>query len=61
MGFTENVYPDLRQKIKDRLPIDGVITKDSEDDIVTTLLEAMLTESCVASGSGGNDIPGSSH
>jgi len=58
MGFTENFYPDLRQKIKDHLPIDGVI---SEDDIVTALLEAMLTESSVASGSGGNDIPGGWH
>jgi len=61
MGFTENVYPDLRQRIMDHLPTDGAITKDGEDDIVTTLLEAMLTESSVASGSGGSDIPGSWH
>ena len=45
----------------DYLPTDGAITKDGEDDIVTTLLEAMLTESSVASGSGGSDIPGSWH
>jgi len=60
MGFTEETYPDLRQKIKDNLPSDGVIAKDDEDDVVTTLIEAMLAapENPVASGSGVRDIPG---
>ncbi|KXN88803.1 hypothetical protein AN958_06672 [Leucoagaricus sp. SymC.cos] len=63
MGFTEKAYPDLPQKIKNYLPTDGAIAKDSEDDIVTTLLEAMLAtpKSPVASGSGARDIPGSWH
>jgi len=61
MGFTEKVYPDLRQKIKDHLPTDGVITKDGEDGIVTTLLETMLMESSVPSGSGGSDNPDDWH
>jgi len=61
MGFTEKVYPDLRQKIEDHLPNDGVITKDGENDIVTILLETMLSESPVSSGSGGSDIPGGWH
>jgi hypothetical protein len=63
MGFTEKAYPDLRQKIKNHLPSDGAIAKESEDDIVTTLLEAMLAtpKSPVASGSGARDIPGGWH
>ncbi|KAF5352394.1 hypothetical protein D9756_005943 [Leucocoprinus leucothites] len=63
MGFTEKAYPDLRQKIKNHLPSDGAIAKDSEDDIVTSLLEAMLSapKSPVASGSGARDIPGGWH
>lgn len=61
MGFTEKSYPDLPQKIKNYLPADGAIAKDSEDDIVTTLLEAMLAapKSPVASGS--REIPGGWH
>lgn len=58
MGFTENAYPDLVSKIKAELPSDGVVTKDAEDNIVTTLLEELLAMSPkpapkpVASGSG---------
>lgn len=62
MGFTEKAHPDLPQKIKQLVPSDGAIAKDREDDIVTTLLEAMLaapkSPGPVASGSGGGDVPG---
>ena len=45
MGFTENLHPDLSSKIRGLLPRSGVISKDAEDDIVTTLLEGLLTMS----------------
>ncbi len=62
MGFTEKAHPDLPQKIKQLVPLDGAIVKDREDDIVTTLLEAMLASpkspGPIASASGSRDIPG---
>lgn len=54
MGFSENTYPDLPAKIKAQMPATGAITKEGEDDAVTTLLEELLarsTRSPVASGS----------
>lgn len=42
MGFTDNAYPDLPGKIKGQMPPSGVVSKDTEDDIVTTLLEELL-------------------
>jgi len=60
MGFTENSHPDLSQKITALLPI-GVISKDREDDIVTTLLEELIPVSPkpqAASGSRNEVIPG---
>lgn len=42
MGFTDNAYPSLPSKIKAQMPPSGVIVKDTEDDIVTTLLEELL-------------------
>ncbi|KAF5385092.1 hypothetical protein D9615_001274 [Tricholomella constricta] len=60
MGFTENAYPDLPSKIKIELPSDGFVTKEGEDNIVTTLLEELLTMSPkppMASGSGSREIP----
>jgi Wiskott-Aldrich syndrome protein len=67
MGFTENAYPSLPAKIKAQLPPSGIIEKDKEDDIVTTLLEELLSVSPklpAASGSGvrkDRDIPGAWH
>ncbi|GLB35876.1 hypothetical protein LshimejAT787_0301640 [Lyophyllum shimeji] len=64
MGFTENAYPDLLSKIKQQLPADGVLTKDAEDNIVTTLLEELLAMSpkpSVPSGSASRDFPGTWH
>jgi len=42
MGFTENAYPTLPTRIKDLLDVNKPVTKDGEDDIVTTLLEELL-------------------
>jgi Wiskott-Aldrich syndrome protein len=66
MGFTENAYPSLPTKIKTQMPPTGVVNKDGEDDIVTTLLEELLSMSPkpAASGSGmrkDRDIPGAWH
>lgn len=67
MGFTENAYPSLPSKIKTQIPTGGIINKDSEDDIVTTLLEELLSMSPMppaTSGSGlkrDRDIPGAWH
>ncbi|KAG5341588.1 hypothetical protein C0989_009069 [Termitomyces sp. Mn162] len=61
MGFSESTHPDLPSKIQAQLPFDGVVRNDSEDDIVTTLLEDLLAlspTSPVASGSGAREIPG---
>lgn len=42
MGFTENSHPQLPQRISSHVPDDGFISKDQEDDIVTTLLEELI-------------------
>jgi len=42
MGFTDNAYPTLPTRIKDLLDVNKPVTKDGEDDIVTTLLEELL-------------------
>ena len=53
MGFSENAYPALPEKIKAQMPPNGAISKEVEDDVVTTLLEELLaTASTGASGSG---------
>lgn len=54
MGFSETSFPDLPGKIKIAMPVNGIISKEREDDVVTTLLEEMLARSGrspVASGS----------
>lgn len=62
MGFTESAYPDLPIKIEAQISSSGAgsgaLTKNGEDDIVTTLLEELLTTSPrppAASGSGLRD------
>ncbi|KAF8973502.1 hypothetical protein BDZ97DRAFT_1775486 [Flammula alnicola] len=58
MGFSENSFPDLPGKIKAQMPANGAISKEGEDDVVTTLLEELLarsTRSPVASGSKDTD------
>ena len=43
MGFSENAYFMLQEKIKARMPPSGTtISKEAEDDVVTTLLEELL-------------------
>jgi Wiskott-Aldrich syndrome protein len=42
MGFTENSHPNLSGKVMALLPIGDPISKDREDDIVTTLLEELI-------------------
>ncbi|KAF5312027.1 hypothetical protein D9619_002828 [Psilocybe cf. subviscida] len=54
MGFSESSFPDLPGKIKTAMPVNGIISKEREDDVVTTLLEELLARSGrspVASGS----------
>jgi hypothetical protein len=54
MGFSESSFPDLPGKIKAAMPVNGVISKEREDDVVTSLLEELLARSGrspVASGS----------
>ncbi|KAH9486489.1 hypothetical protein JR316_0000554 [Psilocybe cubensis] len=43
MGFSENSYSDLPDKIKTEMQSRKVITKEEEDDIVTNLLEELLS------------------
>jgi len=64
MGFSENLHPSLPDKIKAQMPSGTGISKEGEDDVVTTLLEELLAMSPrtpVPSGSGrkDNDLPGS--
>lgn len=60
MGFSENAYPALPEKIKAQMPMGATITREAEDDVVTTLLEELLTSTSpvpnVASGSGQKDV-----
>jgi len=42
MGFTENAYPTLPSRIKDLLDVNRPLSKEGEDDIVTSLLEELL-------------------
>jgi Wiskott-Aldrich syndrome protein len=58
MGFSESACPALPGKIKAQMPTNGVISKEAEDDVVTTLLEELLGTPSpnVASGSGQRDI-----
>lgn len=60
MGFSENAYPGLPDMIKAEMPPNGIISKEAEDDVVTTLLEELLVTSSarpnVASGSGQRDV-----
>lgn len=64
MGFTQSSYPLLPSQIKAQMPANGVISKDEEDNLVTTLLEELLAMSpkpAFASGSKEKDIPGAWH
>jgi Wiskott-Aldrich syndrome protein len=59
MGFSQNAYPALPEKIKAQMPLGGAtISKEMEDDVVTTLLEELLATSRpnLASGSGQKDV-----
>jgi hypothetical protein len=50
----ESTYPSIPTKIKSHVPPTGHVTKEAEDDIVTTLLEELLVmspQAAVASGS----------
>jgi hypothetical protein len=61
MGFSENAYPTLQEEIKAQMPpIGTTISKEAEDDVVTTLLEELLAPTSsranLASGSGQRDV-----
>jgi len=42
MGFTENLHPNLPEKIATLLSTNDAISQDQEDEIVTTLLEELI-------------------
>jgi len=44
MGFSENSHPSLPEKIKKQMPPNKVLSKEEEDDIVTNLLEELLSQ-----------------
>ncbi|THV07515.1 hypothetical protein K435DRAFT_772426, partial [Dendrothele bispora CBS 962.96] len=44
MGFTEAAHPELPNKIKASVPSNGAIGREKEDDIVTSLLEEMVSQ-----------------
>ena len=61
MGFSGNAYPTLQEKIKAQMPPSGTtISKEAEDEVVTSLLEELLAPTSsklnVASGSGQRDV-----
>ncbi|KAF8846051.1 hypothetical protein BDN67DRAFT_976895 [Paxillus ammoniavirescens] len=59
MGFTEGTYPNLSGKVMDQLLVHPPITKDAEDDIVTTMIEELIpTTGGVTPGNSSRDIPG---
>jgi len=54
MGFSEAAHPDLLDKIRAIVPLDGNLTRDKEDNIITSLLEELVVRTrtpAVASGS----------
>jgi Wiskott-Aldrich syndrome protein len=60
MGFTEGAYPKLTGKVMDQLLSHPPVTKDAEDDVVTNLIEELVSSGgAQAGGSGG--IPGAWH
>jgi Wiskott-Aldrich syndrome protein len=65
MGFAEAAHPNIPVKIKELIASFKPVTKDGEDDIVTTLLEELLAKSPKPtpgpSGSGARDLPGAWH
>lgn len=65
MGFTENSHPHLSEKITVLLPAGEAVSKDREDDIVTSLLEELIPlppkSSQPASGRRNGAIPGGWH
>ena len=57
MGFSENAYPELPQKIKAQMPVGGaIISKEAEDDVVTTLLEELLASTSARPNVGQKDV-----
>ena len=67
MGFTELTNPTLPSKIRELVPTTRPLQIEDEDDLVTTLIEDLLSaapKTPVASGSGlkmDEDIPGAWH
>ncbi|KAJ3844945.1 hypothetical protein F5878DRAFT_655420 [Lentinula raphanica] len=42
MGFSETAHPDLAGKVRAAVPQDGILSRDREDEIVTSLLEELV-------------------
>jgi hypothetical protein len=67
MGFTELTNPALPGLIREKVPTTHALQVEEEDDLVTTLIEDLLSaapKTPVASGSGlkmDEDIPGAWH
>ncbi|KAH7916411.1 hypothetical protein BJ138DRAFT_1211851 [Hygrophoropsis aurantiaca] len=61
MGFTESTYPNLGAKVMAQLSSHSSVTKEIEDDIVTNLIEDLITmnpQPARAGNSRDRDIPG---
>ncbi|KAJ6503378.1 hypothetical protein C8R47DRAFT_1210636 [Mycena vitilis] len=64
MGITDKAHPSLPAKIKEQLPAEGTISEETENNIVSTLVEELLFMSPkpAASGSGlreaEHEVPG---
>ena len=61
MGFTEGAYPKLTGKVMDQLLSHPPVTKDAEDDIVTNLIEELVSSGGGAQAGGSRGIPGAWH
>ncbi|KAF9225471.1 hypothetical protein BS17DRAFT_600601 [Gyrodon lividus] len=62
MGFTEGTYSNLSGKVMDQLLVHPPITKDAEDDIVTNMIEELIsTSGGVLGANGSRDLPGAWH
>jgi len=60
MGFTEGAYPSLNGKVMDELLSHPPVSKDTEDDIVTNLIEELVSGGGANAG-GSAGIPGAWH
>lgn len=61
MGFTEGTYPNLTGKVMDQLLARPPVTKDTEEDIVTNLIEELIPSGGGTHAGASGGIPGAWH